>query len=72
MIFDKEKTAVWLDLEFGHVALLRAQVRDSANAILEAAARLQRAAVGRHRRFLPRRNQAVQPRLAEELADAAD
>ena len=72
MIFDKEKTAVWLDLEFGHVALLRAQVRDSANAILEAAARLQRAAVGRQRRLLTRPNQVIQPRLAEDRADAAD
>jgi hypothetical protein len=43
MIFDEEKTAVRLPLEFGHVALFRAQARDSADAILEAGGRLQRA-----------------------------
>jgi hypothetical protein len=40
MIFDEQKTAVRLGLEFGHVALLGAQARDSANAIIETAARL--------------------------------
>ena len=29
MIFDEQKTAVRLRLEFGHVALFRAQARDS-------------------------------------------
>src|SRR5208282_329902 len=72
MIFDEQKTAVRLRLEFGHVALFRAQARDSANAILEAGARLQRPAVGRHRRLLPRLNEAIQARLAEDRADAAD
>ena len=72
MIFDKEKTAVRRRPEFGHVAFFRAQARDSANAILEARARLQRPTVGHHRRVLPRRNQAIQPRLAEDRADAAD
>ena len=62
MIFDEEKTAVWRRLEFRHVALFRAQARDSANAILEAGARLQLPAVGRHRRLLPRLDQALQGR----------
>jgi hypothetical protein len=53
MIFDEEKTAVSLHLEFGHVPLFRAQARDSANAILEAGARLQHLAAGRHRRLSP-------------------
>jgi hypothetical protein len=72
MIFDKEKTAVRLGPEFGHVAFFRAQARDNANAILEAGARLQRPAVGRDRRLLPRLNGAIQPRFSEDRADAAD
>jgi hypothetical protein len=59
MIFDKEKTAVRLCPEFGHVAFFGAQARDSANAILEAGTRLQRPTVGHHRRVLPRLNQAI-------------
>jgi len=41
MIFDEEKTAVRLRLEFGHAALFGAQARDGADPILEAGARLQ-------------------------------
>ena len=72
MIFDEEKTAVRLRLKFGHVTLFRAQARDSANAIRKAGARLQRPAVGSHRRLLPCLNEAIQPSLAEDRADAAD
>ena len=72
MIFDEEKTAIRLRFEFGHVALFGAQARDSADTILEAGARLKRPAVGSHRRLLPRLNQAIQARLTEDRADAAD
>jgi len=72
MIFNEQKTAVPLRCEFRHVPLFGAQTRDSANAILEAGARLQRPAVGRHRRLLPRLNEAIEPGLAKDRADAAD
>src|SRR5690242_8559291 len=49
MIFDEEKTAIRLRFEFGHVALLRPQACEGADAILEAGARLKRPAVGSHR-----------------------
>ena len=35
MIFDEQKTAVRLGLEFGHVARLGAQARDSVEAVTE-------------------------------------
>ena len=72
MVFDQEKTAIRLRLEFGHVALLRPQACHGADAILEAGAKLKRAAIGSHRRLLPRLDQTIQPRLAEDRANAAD
>ena len=72
MIFDEEKAAIRLRFEFGHVALLRPQACEGADAILEAGERLKRPAVGSHCCLLPRLNQAIQPRLSEDRADAAD
>src|SRR5215469_9642062 len=72
MVFDQEKAAIRLRLEFGHVALLRPQACDGADAILEAGAKLKRAAIGSHRRLLPRLDQTIQPRLTEDRADTAD
>src|SRR5215471_4404256 len=72
MIFDQEKAAIRLCLEFGHVALLRPEACDGADTILEAAAKLKRAAISSHRHLLPRLDQTIQPRLTEDRADAAD
>jgi len=52
--FREEKTAVGLRLDFGHVALCRAQARDSAMRSLKPEQVSRGPAVG-CRRFLPRR-----------------
>src|SRR5215472_6774568 len=72
MIFDQEKAAIRLRLEFGHVALLRPEACDGADAILEAGAKLQ----ARCDRQPPPPPAAPRsddpPRLTEDRADAAD